>query len=81
MIDAETGVAREGVPEIFPECVNPLAGVQSAQGISPPLLDQISIGLTHLGTEQRVIDPALRRVDIEIRRHDVVIAREHDRLA
>ena len=81
MIDAQTGIASEGIPEILPERVDPLARVQRPQRISPALLDKAAIGIPHLGAEQRVIDPAFGRVDVEIGGHDVVIAGEHDRLA
>ncbi len=72
---------REGVPEIFPERVDPLVRVQYPQGVGPALLDESAIGVAHFRPEQRVIDPALRRVDIEIGRHHVVVAGEHDRRA
>ena len=80
MIDAQAGIASERIPEILPERVDPLARVQRPQRIGPALLYKTAIGIPHLGAEQRVIDPALRRVDIEIGGHDVVIAGEHDRL-
>jgi hypothetical protein len=55
--------------------------MQRPQRVGPALLDKAAIGLPHLGPEQRVIDPSLRRINIEIGRHDIVIAGEHDRLA
>ena len=60
MIDAETGVARKGVPEILPEGVDPLIGMQRPQRVGPALRDQVAIGVAHLRPEQSVIDPALR---------------------
>src|SRR4051794_20260954 len=80
MIDAQTGIASKGVPEILPERVDSLAWVQSPQGVGPALLHKAAICVPYLGPEQRVINPAFRRVDIEIGRHDVVIACEYDRL-
>jgi hypothetical protein len=50
------------------------------QRVGPALLHKAAIGVPYLGTEQRVIDPAFGGINIEIRRHDVVIAGEHDRL-
>jgi len=38
MIDAETGVAREGVTEILPERLNSLTRMQSPQRVGPALL-------------------------------------------
>jgi len=81
MIDAQTGIASKGVPEILPERVDPLARVQSPQRVGPALLHKAAICVPYLGPEQRVIDPSLRRIDVEIGRHDVVIAGEHHRLA
>ena len=81
MIDAETGVAREGVTEILPERLNSLTRMQSPQRVGPALLHKAAICVPYLGPEQRVIDPSLRRIDVEIGRHDVVIAGEHHRLA
>ena len=78
VIDAQSGVAGKGVPEIFPECVDPLIRVEDPQRVGPALCDQALIGVAHLGPEQRVIDPALRRIDIEIGRHHVEIAGQND---
>ena len=58
MIDAQTGVASEGIPEILPEGVDPLARMQRPQRVGPALLHKAAIGLPYLGPEQRVIDPA-----------------------
>lgn len=38
MIDAQTGIAPIGVTEEIPERVDPLCGVESAQGVRPTLL-------------------------------------------
>src|SRR3984893_19153849 len=81
MIDTESGVAREGVPEILPERVHPFTRVQRPQRVGPALPHKAAIGVPYFGPEQRVIDPALGRVHVEIGWHDVVIASEHDRLA
>ncbi len=67
MIDAPTGVATEGVPEILPEGIDPLTRVQGPQRVGPARLHKAAIGVPHLGPEERVIDPALRRVDCVFR--------------
>ena len=77
----KTGVATEGVREIFPERVDPFAGVQSPQRVGSALRDKAAIGPSHFGPEERVIDPSLRRVDVEIARHEVIVAGEHGRFA
>jgi hypothetical protein len=55
--------------------------MEFAQGIGPSLCGEAMKGRAHLGAEQRVVDPALGLVNVEVRRHDVVVAGEHDRLA
>ena len=40
MIDAQPGIAGKRIPEIFPEGVDPLAGMQRAQRVSPTLFDK-----------------------------------------
>jgi Family of unknown function (DUF5681) len=79
VIDAQSGVAGKGVSEIFPEGVDPLPRVERPQRVGPALLDQAAIGIAHLRPEQRVIDPALRRIDVEIGRHHVEVAGENGR--
>ena len=56
MIDAQTGVAGKGVPEILPECVDPLTGMQRPQRVGPALCDQAAVGVAHFRPEQGVID-------------------------
>src|SRR5215468_5988596 len=81
MIDTETCVAAERIPEIFPESVDPLTWIQGPQRVSPALRDKAAIGLPHLRAKQCVIDPSFRRINVEIGRHDIEVAGEHDRLA
>jgi len=74
VIDAQAGVAGKGFPEIFPERVDPLVGMQRAQRVGPTLRDQAAIGVAHLRPEQGIIDPALRRIDVELGGHHVEVA-------
>ncbi len=55
--------------------------MQSLHRVDRALRDKTAIGLPDLRPEERVIEPSFRRVDVEIGRHDVVVAGEHDRLA
>jgi hypothetical protein len=66
MIDAQPGVAGKGIPEIFPEGVDPLARMQRPQRIGPPVLDKAAISIAHLRPEQGVIDPALWRINVNV---------------
>src|SRR5215813_4282346 len=67
--------------EIFPEGVDAFMRMQRAQRIGPPLPSQPAKGFAYFRPKERVVDPTLRRVYIEFRRHDVVITGEHDRRA
>lgn len=80
MVDAQPGIASIGIPKELPEGVDAFAGVKRAQGVDSTLCGKLTEGVAHLRPEQRIIDPSLRRIDIEPGRHDVVVAREHDRL-
>jgi hypothetical protein len=55
--------------------------MEGPQPVGPALRDQEAIGGAHLRPEQGVIDPALRRVNVEIGRHDVEVAGENGRRA
>ena len=77
MIDAQPGIAGEGVPEILPKGVDALAGIEVTQRIFPSQLYELRIRFAHFRPEQRVVTPALRCIDVQVGRHDVVIAR-HD---
>jgi hypothetical protein len=64
MIDAQSGVAGERIPEIFPEGVDPLARVQRPQRVGPVLLHKAAIGDAHLRPKKghhRPSAPAHRR--------------------
>ena len=44
-----------------------------------PCVERAGKGRAHLGREQRVVEPALGLVDVELGRHDVEVAGQHDR--
>src|SRR5208283_2949856 len=77
MIDAQAGVAREIISEVVPESVNVLVRMQLAHGVGPTLSDQVSKGLASLGTEERVLHPALGLVNINLGRDHIVVAGEN----
>lgn len=37
MVDAQPGIAGEGVPEILPERIDPLFGMQQPDGVRPAM--------------------------------------------
>jgi len=47
--------------------------------IYPSLVSEILVSLPHLDTEQGVVFPTLRFVQVEVGRHDVEVAHEHER--
>src|SRR5688572_27941135 len=77
MVDAQPGVTRERVAPVFPERKDTLVRIEAAHGIDPPLIEKRLIRRSRLGTEQRVVAPALGRIDVQVGRYDVEIAREN----
>jgi hypothetical protein len=51
------------------------------QCVGPALLQETGIGGARLGLQQRVVAPGHGRVDVGVRRHDVVVAHECHRVA
>ena len=78
MVDAQSCVAAVGVPEIIPEGIDTLVRMECSQRVGPALGDEASIGVADFRSEQRVVYPSLRLVDVEIGGHDVVVAGKHD---
>src|SRR5215212_9373927 len=79
MIEPQAGVAAPCVPEVIPEGIDPFVRMERAYSVGPALIDEAAIGEPDLGAEERVVNPALRLVDVEFGRHDVEIAGEHHR--
>lgn len=79
MVEPQPGIAAISVPEVVPEGVDTLAGMEAANGVGPAMFDQGPEGVPHFRPEQRVTLPALRLIDVEFGRRDIVIAGEHDR--
>src|SRR5215471_10972703 len=78
VIDPKTRVPRPCIPEIVPEGVDALTRMKRPHRISPALRQQTVERVADLGPEQRIIDPALRLINIEFGGHHVEIADEHD---
>ena len=81
MIDAKTRVAFPVVAEVVPEREDLLVRVNRADRVDPSLREQALIGIARLGLQQGILAPMLRVVDVEVSRHDVVVACEDHRLA
>src|SRR5712691_550862 len=78
MINAQPGIAPPGISEIVPKGIDALARVQLTHRIGPAPSDEASEGVPHLGTEERIIKPALWLIDVKIGRHNIVVASEND---
>src|SRR4051812_25825423 len=59
MVDADAGVAGEGVPPIIPEGVDALVRMERTDRVDPILVEQPAILGARLGLHQRVVGPAL----------------------
>src|SRR6185503_19909834 len=81
MVDAKPRVAWKCAAQVFPECIDALAGMQRSQGVDPALAEQRLIRGPDFGPEQRVVAPALRRIDVQVFRDDIEVARENDLLS
>ena len=77
MIEAKPCVARPAIPQIVPEGVHRLVGMQRADGIHPALVDKPAEQRARLGLNQRILRVRLARIDVALRRHDIEIAGEH----
>ena len=77
MIEAEPCVARPAIPQVIPEGVHRLVGMQRADGIDPALVEKPPEQRARLGLNQRVLRVGLARVDVALGRHDIEIAGEH----
>jgi hypothetical protein len=80
MIEAQPGIARPSVPKIIPERVHRF-GVQSPDRVDPALIQQAPKRCARLRLDKRIVRVGFRRIDVLIRRHDVVVAGKHDRHA
>src|ERR1700722_17867523 len=79
MVDAQAGVPAKRVPKIIPEGVDSLVRMESAERIRPALFEEAEIRSPRLRREQRIVEPPLRLLDVEIGWHDVEITCEHSR--
>src|SRR5579862_2335458 len=79
MIDTQARIARIVVSEIVPKGVDALLRMQLAQRVSPAHRDQIGERAPNLRKEERILNPVLRLVDVNLGRDNVVVTREHYR--
>jgi hypothetical protein len=79
MVDTKAGVSGPRVSVVVPEGVDALTWMERPQRIGPASRDQTMERLSDFGPEQRVIDPALGLMNVQLGGHHIEIAGEHDR--
>jgi hypothetical protein len=79
MVDPQPGVAGECVSEILPKGIDALGGVKLADRVTPPMLEEHSVGCSSFRPKQRIVALAIRGVDVQLGRHDVKIPDQRDR--
>ena len=79
MIEPEAGVALPPVPHVIPERVHLRIGVQRADRVDPTSVQKTCEQRPRLRLHKRIVLIGFRGVDVRVRRHNIVIARQHDR--
>jgi len=78
MVDTEACVPGPRVSEVVPKGVDALTWMKRPHRISPALREQAMERLPDLRPEQRIIDPALRLMNVEFGGHHIEIVGEHN---
>jgi hypothetical protein len=79
VVETQTAIALLALSLVIPEGVRRLFGMKRANGIGPASRDEALIRSAALGLEKGVMIPGLRRVDVEVCRHNVEVSSQHDR--
>src|SRR5215813_8889462 len=79
MIDAKARVPRPSVSHVVPECVHRHVRMQCPDCVNPTLVENALKKDAAFRLNERVFGIGFGWIDIAVRRHDVVVAREHDR--
>ena len=74
MVDTKARVPRPCASEIVPKSIDAFARMKGPHRIGPALRDQAMERPADLGPKQRIIDPALRLINIEFGGHHIEIA-------
>jgi hypothetical protein len=78
VVETETAIAFPALPHVIPKRVHRFFGVERPNGVSPALREKGLIRRAALVLHQGVMIPGLGRIDVELCRHNVVIARQYD---
>src|SRR5215831_2819844 len=79
MIDAKPSVPRTSVSRVVPERVHRRVRAQRPDRVNPTLVQNAPKKRAAFRLKQSVFSIGFGWIDIAVRRHDVVVAREHDR--
>ena len=77
MIEAKPSVARPAIPQVVPEGVHRLIGMERPDRVDPALLDKPPEQRAGFWLDQCVLRVGLTGVDVALRRHDIEVAGEH----
>ena len=75
----ETAVAFPALPHVIPKRIDRFFGMEGANGFGPTLREKALIRGAAFRLQQGVAIPGIRRVDVEVGRHDVVVTSQHHR--
>ena len=78
VVETQAAIAFPTLPHVVPKRIHRFFGMERANGVGPTLRKKALIRGAALGLQQGVAIPGLRRVDVEVCGHDVVISRQHD---
>ena len=78
VVETQTAIALPTVPHVIPKRVHRFFGMERANGVGPALREKALIRGAALWLQQGVAIPRLRRIDVEVCGHNVVISRQHD---
>ena len=81
LVEAQPCVALPSLPHVVPESVHRLIRMERAYSIDPTLCEKPLVGFAAPGLQQRVVVIRFGRIDVAVGRHDVGVARQHDRHA
>jgi len=75
MVEPETGILLPAHALVVPECVDALIRMEMTEGVRPAAADEPAVGGAAFRVDQRVVVLGRGRIDVEIGRCDIVVAR------
>ena len=78
VIETQPAIAFPALPHVVPKRIHRFFGMERANGVGPAFREKALIRSAALRLQQCVAIPGLRRIEVVVRGHDVVISRQHD---